>query len=96
MRAEHHVDPSKPNYRAFDCGHTAGSDRPPILRQMRWMTVAEVAAAARVCRMTVYRMIHAGELPASRFGRSFRIDEQAVVDLLKAGQPARDTLGVKS
>jgi excisionase family DNA binding protein len=27
----------------------------------------------------VYRMVHAGDLPAIRFGRSFRIPESAVV-----------------
>lgn len=32
----------------------------------------------RVSRMTVYRWVHAGDLPAVRFGRSFRVPEQAV------------------
>lgn len=67
--------------------------RPPML-QIRWMTVAEVAQTMRVSKMTVYRLVHTGQLEATRFGRSFRIAEQAVVDLLKAGLPAHDT-GVK-
>ena len=33
----------------------------------------------RVSNMTVYRLVHSGELPAVRFGRSFRIPESAVV-----------------
>ena len=33
--------------------------------------------------MTVYRMVHAGELPAIRFGRSFRVPESAVEHLLQ-------------
>lgn len=46
------------------------------------MTVAEVAEAARVSKMTVYRMVHAGDLPAVRVGRSFRVPESAVEHLL--------------
>jgi excisionase family DNA binding protein len=37
----------------------------------------------RVSKMTVYRMVHAGELPAVRVGRSFRVPEQAVHDYLR-------------
>jgi excisionase family DNA binding protein len=32
----------------------------------------------RVSKMTVYRLVHNGELPAVQVGRSFRIPEQAV------------------
>ena len=49
------------------------------------MTVTEVAEMMRVSRMTVYRMIHAGELPAVRFGRSYRVPESAVEQILQAG-----------
>lgn len=49
---------------------------------VRFMTVAEVASMMRVSRMTVYRMVHAGELPAIRFGRSFRVPETAVTAAL--------------
>ena len=48
------------------------------LSAVRFLTVAEVADLMRVSRMTVYRMVHAGELPAIRFGRSFRVPETAV------------------
>ena len=43
-----------------------------------YLTVAEVAAMLRVSTMTVYRLIKAGELPAMRVGKSFRLDEDAV------------------
>lgn len=46
---------------------------------LRFLTVAEVAELMRVSNMTVYRLVHSGELPAVRFGRSFRIPESAVV-----------------
>ena len=32
--------------------------------------------------MTVYRLVHAGELPAVRVGRSFRVHESAVKEYL--------------
>ncbi len=41
---------------------------PPAL-----LTVSEVAAALRVSKMTVYRLIHSGELPALLVRRSFRV-----------------------
>jgi excisionase family DNA binding protein len=50
--------------------------------EVRFLTVAEVAAVMRVSKMTVYRLVHAGELPAVRVGRSFRVPEQAVHDYL--------------
>ena len=40
--------------------------------------MAEVAALMRVSKMTVYRLVHAGDLPAVRVGRSFRVPEEAV------------------
>lgn len=52
------------------------------LSNVRFLTVAEVAELMRVSVMTVYRMVQSGELPAVRFGRSYRIPEAAVVDLV--------------
>ena len=52
------------------------------LSAMNFLTVAEVADAMRVSTMTVYRLVHSGELPAVRFGRSFRIPESAVTSML--------------
>jgi len=46
--------------------------------EVQFLTVAEVAAMMRVSKMTVYRLVHAGELPAVRVGRSFRVPYQAV------------------
>jgi excisionase family DNA binding protein len=53
------------------------------LGEMRFLTVAEVAEAMRVSKMTVYRLVHAGTLPAVQVGRSFRIPERAVSDYLE-------------
>lgn len=57
--------------------------RSPDLDDVRFMTVAEVADMMRVSRMTVYRLVHSGELPAIRFGKSFRVPESAVVAVLQ-------------
>ncbi len=54
------------------------------LAEMKFLTVAEVATVMRVSRMTVYRLVHAGDLPAVRVGRSFRVPERAVHDYLRA------------
>lgn len=51
--------------------------------EVRFLTVAEVAAMMRVSKMTVYRLVHSGELPAIRVGRSFRVPEQAVQAYLR-------------
>jgi excisionase family DNA binding protein len=48
------------------------------LAQVKFLTVAEVAALMRVSKMTVYRLVHSGDLAAVRVGRSFRVPEQAV------------------
>jgi len=52
------------------------------LSEVRFVTVAEVASLMRVSKMTVYRLVHSGELPAIRVGRSFRVPESAVHDYL--------------
>ena len=46
----------------------------------KFLTVAEVADIMRVSKMTVYRLVHAGDLPAVRVGRSFRVNENAVTE----------------
>lgn len=57
---------------------------PPGLAQVQFLTVAEVATMMRVSKMTVYRLVHNGELPAVRVGKSFRVPEKAVNDYLRS------------
>lgn len=54
------------------------------ISEVKFLTVAEVAAAMRVSKMTVYRLVHNGELPAVRVGRSFRVSEEDVNEYLRA------------
>jgi excisionase family DNA binding protein len=46
--------------------------------EARLLTVNEVAGLLRVSRMTVYRMIKEGEMPAVRVGRGYRLREDDV------------------
>ena len=50
----------------------------------RFLTVQEVADMLRVSSMTVYRLIKAGDLPAVRVGRSFRVRDTDVDGYLAA------------
>lgn len=56
---------------------------PDAFSAVKFLTVAEVATTMRVSKMTVYRLVHAGDLPAVRVGRSFRVPEDAVTDYLR-------------
>jgi len=49
----------------------------------RFATVGEVARRLRVSNMTVYRLVKAGELPAVRVGRGYRIRESDVTRYLE-------------
>lgn len=44
----------------------------------RFLTALEVAERMRVSKMTVYRLIRSGKLPAVRVGKSFRVREEDV------------------
>jgi excisionase family DNA binding protein len=76
-------------------GHIDGDDMVDLksFEDAHYLTVAEVALAMRVSNMTVYRLVHEGELPAVRFGRSYRVPAQAVKEYLiaerHAAAPAR-------
>ena len=55
----------------------------------RFLTIAEVAAAMRVSKMTVYRLVKSHAIAAVRVGRSFRVPEEAVNDYIRrATEPA--------
>ena len=49
------------------------------------LTVREVAQVMRVSTMTVYRLICAGDLVATRVGRSYRIFDSDVSAYLSRG-----------
>ncbi len=57
--------------------------KPADMSNVKFLTIAEVASMMRVSKMTVYRLVHGGELPAVRVGRSFRVTETAVDEYLR-------------
>jgi excisionase family DNA binding protein len=59
-----------------------GLQRPAPRPAVSFLTVSEVAAIMRVSKMTVYRLVHGGDLTAVRVGRSFRVPGPAVRDYL--------------
>ena len=56
----------------------AGTETERPFLMGRFLTVAEVARQLRVSNMTVYRLVKAGQLPAVRVGRGYRIGEDDV------------------
>lgn len=47
-----------------------------MLRTGRFITVAEIAEDLHVSKMTVYRLIHRGDLTSIRVGRTFRVPRE--------------------
>jgi excisionase family DNA binding protein len=60
------------------------SDQPG---RQRYLTVLEVAEIMRVSKMTVYRLLHSGEMPGVRVGRSFRVPADALEHYLSTSIP---------
>ena len=60
-----------------------GSNLSGDISEVKFLTIAEVASVMRVSKMTVYRLVHSGELTAVRVGRSFRVPEHAVHEYLR-------------
>ncbi|MGQ0465176.1 MAG: helix-turn-helix domain-containing protein [Sporichthyaceae bacterium] len=69
----------------------ASNEQP--LADVSFLTVAEVATKMRVSKMTVYRLVHNGDLPAVRVGRSFRVPETAVQEYLRSSFYEADNVG---
>ncbi len=60
-------------------------DNGPLSSDRLW-TVAEVADHMRVSNMTVYRLIKAGELPAIRVGKNYRVRGSDLAGYLDASR----------
>jgi excisionase family DNA binding protein len=54
----------------------------PLPEQDPLLRVSEVAARLRVSKMTVYRLIDKGVLPATRVGNEFRVAAPALQEYL--------------
>jgi excisionase family DNA binding protein len=50
-----------------------------------FLSVSQVATGLNVSKMTIYRMIHTGEMPAVLIGHTYRIRETALAQYLEHG-----------
>jgi excisionase family DNA binding protein len=58
-----------------------------ILAATEWpdfLTVGEIADLLRVSKMTVYRLVHSGELESIKVGRSFRVASSSLRSYMAA------------
>ena len=55
----------------------------PICHYSHLRSDMTLEGSQRVSRMSVYRLIHGGELEAVQFGRSFRVSQEALDAYLK-------------
>jgi excisionase family DNA binding protein len=56
-----------------------------------FLSVAQVAARLNVSKMTIYRMVHTGEMPAVLIGHTYRVRETALAQYLDHGLIAAKT-----
>lgn len=64
-------------------GPSVSNEEPSVSSAFQFLTVAEAATIMRVSKMTIYRLVHSGELEAIRVGRTFRIPESAINQYLR-------------
>lgn len=87
---------SSSQIRRYNQPPPGGNMAPPVVRGVRqitivnWMMVKDVATLFGVSKMTVYRLIHAEELPALKVGRSFRVREADAIRFLKENSTLAD------
>jgi excisionase family DNA binding protein len=54
-------------------------------RNDTYFSIAQVAEHLNVSKMTIYRLIHTGQLPAVRIGQTCRVSEEAMTRYLEEG-----------
>jgi PTS system nitrogen regulatory IIA component len=50
----------------------------------KWLTPDELAAYLKLSRSAVYKLAQAGQLPASKIGKNWRFDREAVDEWMRA------------
>ena len=58
------------------------------MNRRKWGTVAQVAEYLALHPVTVRRLIDKGKIPASRIGRSVRVDLQALEQMMEEREAA--------
>jgi excisionase family DNA binding protein len=74
-----------PEGHSVTSAHQAQTARNTVPAENFW-TVAETAALLRLSKMTVYRLVHGGQLESLRFGRSIRIRESSIRACLRKAE----------
>lgn len=64
----------------------------PMNNDDELMRVSAIAARLKVSKMTVYRSIHAGRLPAIRIGRTYRVYASVVDEYLESAAYTPDVV----
>lgn len=57
------------------------------LSDIQLLTVAEVASVTRLSKMTIYRLIHSGQLDCRKAGTTYRVPVAAVREFLASPAP---------
>lgn len=55
-----------------------------------WWTVPEIASHVGVSKMTIYRLVQSGRIRSMRIGRSIRVADEVVQDILVNGIPLEE------
>lgn len=63
----------------------------PAVRKLKYLSPVQIADALGVSKMTAYRLIHSGELPAARFRRSLRVLESDFLKYVADNSPRRES-----
>ncbi|KAB8185370.1 helix-turn-helix domain-containing protein [Microbispora catharanthi] len=74
----------RPEYYPAELAPRSGPPVTPSAQVL--LTVSETAAAMRVSKATIYRLVYSGQLPVIRVRRWFRIPGQAVNDYQAAAE----------
>ncbi|MGW3185546.1 helix-turn-helix domain-containing protein [Kitasatospora sp. NPDC001119] len=64
---------------------------PAPAEDIRFLDIAEAAALLRVSKLTVYRLVHSGDLPAVRTARAWYVPRDAALTYLDTHEVARYT-----
>lgn len=59
----------------------------------KFLTASEAAERMRVSKMTVYRLIRSGKLPAVQIGKAYRVRERDLEGYLDASYVNTDAIG---
>ncbi|MFF3116167.1 helix-turn-helix domain-containing protein [Kitasatospora sp. NPDC057904] len=54
----------------------------PPADDIRFLTIADAAALLRLTKLTVYRLVHSGDLSAIRTGNAWYVPRDAALDYL--------------